>query len=710
MKGIGIGPPAQGFRLLRSLVLLCSWLALARSGSVLAQLSDEDELALAYGDKATVSIATGSRRDLRRAPAVATVITAEDIKAMGAIDLDEALESVPGFHVSHTADRNFSTYSIRGINGNPANPQVLMLQNGIPINTVFRGDKGQAWGSMPLDNIARIEVMRGPGSALYGADAFAGVINIITKTAADTPGTEVGLRGGSFNSKSAWLLHGSKLDELEVAAYLRLGSTDGYRETINADAASRLDRIFGNNASLAPGALQTGHDDIDANLDLGYDQWRLHAGYKLRDKLGLGAGVSYALDPLGSEKSERISADLSWADPWLADNWGLGFTGSYLHYSEEATNYNLYPPGTTFPTGTFPNGMIGSPARWERQLRLSGYATYSGFSGHNLRFGMGHEDLDLYKVRTLKNFLLTPSGPVPTGPLTDYSGIQPHVRTHRRTNDYVYAQDEWSIAQDWTLTAGLRRDNFSDFGGTTNPRLALVWDAALDLTAKLLYGQAFRAPSFTEQYGINPVNNGNPDLKPESIRTLEAAFSWQARKDVQLNLSLFRYAIDDAIRPVPNVLVGTGGTFANIGQQNGYGAELELTWDVMRNLRLSGNYAWQRAIDVATHTEAGYLPRHHLYARADWRFSGDWLLGTQVNWVADRKRPFGDARPEINDYTSVDLTLRSERVVGQWGIAASVRNLFNARILEPTLAPGVAIPDDLPQPRRWFYLQATHAF
>lgn len=682
---------------------------LAGSGHAAAQSTDEDELALAYGDNASVSIATGSRRNLRRAPAVATLITAEDIKAMGATDLDEALESVPGLHVSHTADRNFSTYSIRGINGNPSNPQVLMLQNGIPINTLFRGDKGQAWGSMPVENIARIEVIRGPGSALYGADAFSGVINIITKTAEDIKGGELGVRGGSFNSQSAWMLHGGKLDEIEVAAYLRVGQTDGYRESISADAASRLDRIFGTHASRAPGALQTGHDDVDATLDLGYGKWRARAGYKLRDNLGLGAGVSYALDPVGSERSERFNADLSWIDPRFADNWGLGWSGSYLHYSEDASNYNLFPPGTTFPTGSFPNGMIGSPARWERQLRLSGYATYTGFSGHSLRLGLGHEDLDLYRVRTLKNFLLTPGGPVPTGALSDYSDIQPHITPHRRINDYVYLQDEWSLAPDWSLTAGLRHDNFSDFGGTTNPRLALVWDAALDVTAKLLYGQAFRAPSFTEQYGINPVANGNPALKPESIRTLEAAFSWQARKDAQLNLSLFRYAMDDVIRSVPNAVAGTGATFANTGKQHGHGAELELLWDLMRNLRLTGNYAWQRSIDEATGTDAGYVPHHHLYARADWRFTGDWRLGSQVNWVADRKRAFGDSRADIPDYTSVDLSLRGERIAGQWGLAASVRNLFNARILEPTLAPGTAIPDDLPQPRRWFYLQATHA-
>ncbi|MCK9388762.1 MAG: TonB-dependent receptor [Sulfuritalea sp.] len=708
------------------LKLVCVLGVLACTVANAAQVSEEEELAMAYGDKATVSIATGVRQDLRRAPAVATVITAEDIKATGATGLDEVMETVPGVHVSHTADRYFSTYMFRGIASMTTNPQVLMLQNGVPVNTLYRGDKGEVWGNLPLENLARIEIIRGPGSALYGADALAGVINIITKTAADTPGTEFGLSAGSFNTQSAWVQHGGKLGEVDVAAYLRVGGTDGYNGTIDYDAATRLNQRFGTHTSLAPGSLKTGHDAIDASLDLGYDKWRLRAGYKLRDNLGLGAGVSYALDPVGKEKSERINADVSWSDPQFARNWGLGFNGSYLAYSEEANNYNINPPGIKIGGNTFPNGMIGSPGRWEKQLRVSGYATYSGFAGHSLRFGVGHDDLNLYRVRTMKNFYLDPNTGAPTpdlafngGAVVDYSSRQPHLLPHRRLNDYWYVQDEWNFARDWTLTAGIRRDKFSDFGATTNPRLALVWDATVDLTAKLLYGQAFRAPAFNDQYGVNPTGDGNPNLKPERIRTVEAAFAWQARKDTQVNLSLFQYLQSDTIRAVANAVGTSVQTFQNTGKQDGHGAEFELVWDANRSLRLTGNYSWQVSTDQTTNTDAGYAPHHHVYARADWRFTGNWMLSPQLNWVADRKRAFGDTRPDVPDYTSVDLTLRTERGKGQWSFAASIRNLFDATILEPTLfaapvagrpdIPTSLIPYDLPMPSRSFYLQATYS-
>jgi outer membrane receptor protein involved in Fe transport len=684
---------------------------LSQAPCAFAQSSDEDELALVYGDKSTVSIATGSQQSLRRAPAVATVITAEDIAAMGATDLDEVLETVPGVHVSRNAIGYVPIYTIRGIGGaGPTNPQVLLLQNGVQMTSMYTGDQGNNRGRTPLENIARIEIIRGPGSALYGADAYSGVINIVTKTAADMQGTQVGVRAGTFDTKAAWIQHGSRQGALDVAAYLRVGRSDGFKGSISRDAQSRNDSIFGTSASRAPGPVSTRYESINGNIDLGYGKLRLRAGYVLHDKGGTGAGVSSALDPGSDVKSERVHTDLSWSDPQFASDWAVGSTISYMYHAETAPDgFVLLPAGLRLPTGTFPNGMIGGPNRWEREIRLSAFATYSGFAGHNVRFGVGHDDLDMYKTSTFKNFLLSPAGvPIPTGPVIDYSTIQPHILPQRRKVNYLYAQDEWQFARDWALTAGVRHDRYSDFGGTTNPRVALVWDAALDVTAKLLYGRAFRAPAFNEQYGINPVANGNPSLRPELINTLEAAVSWQARRDLQVNLNVFKYAMKDIIRAVPNAVAGTGSTYNNVGSQDGSGLELELVWDANRDLRLSGNYAYQRSIDGATRQDAGYAPRHQIYTRADWRFASGWLLSPQVNWVADRKRAFGDARPPVSDYTSVDLTLRTNRGKEQWDFAALIRNVFNADIREPSLAPGLAIPNDLPMAGRAFYLQAIY--
>jgi len=670
---------------------------------------DEEDMALYNMSKSTISLATGSQQLLRRAPAVATVITADDIAAMGATDLDQVLETVPGLHVTRAVPTNPPNYILRGIGGGgPSNPQILVLLNGTRMTTDFNGDKGNMWVSFPLTNVARIEVIRGPGSALYGADAFAGVINIITKTVEQMQDLRVGAIAGSFRTLESWLEYGRNDGAVGVAAYLQLGTTAGAGSIIKADAQTLNDSRFGTRASLAPGRMALSHDALDASLELTYKNWRWRNSVKWRNNVGFGAGVNSALDPTHKAQSGNAITDLSWTDHAFAEHWGLGASLSYMMVTEQAPDgIGLFPPGARLGPNLFPDGMIGGPLRWERNLRASAYATYSGWRQHLLRVGVGHDDMYLYKVHTFKNFLLTPAGvPVPSGPVKNYDAIQPHIKPQRRHVDYVYVQDEWQFAPDWTLTAGVRHDRYSDFGGTTNPRFAVVWDASLDVTAKLLHGRAFRSPSFNELFGINPVNNGNANVRPEQISTTEAVVSWQARPDLNLNLSLFRYSMTDIIRTVPNPAPAPGASYQNVGSARGKGGEVELVWDVSRDVRWEAGYAYQRAVDRGARADPGYAPRHHANSRLNWRFGPDWSVSPQLNWVAGRRRAVGDARAPIADYKTVDTTL-THHAAGGWTLSASVRNLFNADAREPSPAPGLTLPFDIPVYARALVVQLS---
>jgi outer membrane cobalamin receptor len=676
--------------------------------------SEEEELAQIYGDKTTISIATGAAQSLRRAPAVATVITAQDIAAMGAADLDEVLETVPGLHVSRSHGAYSPQYFIRGV-ASDFNPQVLMLQNGVPMTTLYVGSRGVIWGGLPVQNIARIEVIRGPGSALYGADAYAGVINIITKGAQDIQGTELGLRAASFNTADAWLQHGGKLGALDLAAFLRVGRSDGFRRTVESDAQTGLDAVFGTRASLAPGPVNTGYRAVDGGLELGYGKWRLHAGFKDRRDVGTGAGIAGALDPVGKMGSRRTVLDTSVNDVDLAPGWRLSASASYLGYVQKlSVPVQLFPPGAF--GGSFPNGVFGSPNTWERQGRLSAAVTYSGWSGHQWRIGVGHDDLNLYRTREFRNFNVITSGPLtgvpvptPGGQLIEAPVADSFLAPHQRRIDYAYVQDEWSFARDWTLTAGVRHDRYSDFGSTTNPRVALVWDASLDLTAKLLYGSAFRAPSFNEQYGVNPVASGNAGIQPETMRTLEAALQWHASRTLQLNFNVFRYAMGDIIKTTPNPAPAPGASFRNAGSQRGSGAEVEWIWDPRRDLRFAGSYAYQRSTDETNRSDAGYAPRHHLNARLDWSFASGAMFSGKLNHVAGRQRVFGDNRPAVADYTTLDLSLRTTLAATGWELSLTLLNALDADVREPSL-PSAGIANDLPMAGRSLSAQASYRF
>ncbi|MBY0578615.1 MAG: TonB-dependent receptor [Burkholderiales bacterium] len=665
-----------------------AFLIFAFIGTAAAQSSEED-LLLAYGDKSNISIATGSSQPITRAPSAATVITSRDIEAMGATDLDQVLESVPGVHVSMQHVAMNPIYSFRGIY-TKENPQVLMLVNGIPITNVFWGDRSQVWGGMPLENVARIEVIRGPGSALYGADAFSGVINVITKDANDVHGTEYGLRAGSFNSRDAWIQHGGKLGTLDAAFYLRAGNTDGSQAILQKDAIG------------VSGPLSTARKAIDARADLSKGAWRFRAAYQKRE-IGIGAGLGGALDPNSRGQASRLYLDLNYDQANWAKNWDVSGVASYYNIREHGNPaYTLVPAGVI---PAFPNGMIGNPGHSEQHPHSSISAFYTGFENHRVRIGTGFEVADLYATTSQQNFTATfaPNGVPPV--MMDVTGNPAVIyeMPHKRTVKYAFAQDEWSLAKDWALTAGVRHDSYSDFGGTTNPRFALVWDAAWNVVVKAMHGTAFRAPSFSELYSINnPVTVGNPNIKPETITTDELAFSWQQTAKLKSNLNLFHYRMRNIILPV-----AATANYQNAGGQTGRGLEWEEIFDATGSLRLTGNYSWQHSIDNASGQDAGMAPHRHLFARSDWRFAPLWQLGATVNYVAGRMREPGDTRPLIPDYTTVGLTLRREKFADNWDARASVTNLFNSNALEPTFK-SAGMYSDLPLPGRALYFQIQH--
>ncbi len=186
---------------------------------------------------------------------------------------------------------------------------------------------------------------------------------------------------------------------------------------------------------------------------------------------------------------------------------------------------------------------------------------------------------------------------------------------------------------------------------------------------------------------------------------MELAFAWQPAGTVQTNLNLFRYQMKDILRFVQNP--DNSFTAQNAGRQHGQGIEVELAWEARTSLRLSGNYAQQRSVDETTNQDAGNAPRHHIYARADWRFMPGWTLNTQLNYIAGRKREPTDTRPAIADYRTVDLTLRNQKRNDGWDFAFTVRNLFDADAREPSPAPGL-IPNDLPLAPREYRFELSH--
>jgi outer membrane cobalamin receptor len=675
------------------------------------------------------TIATGTSKPIFQSAAVTSVITAEQIKSMGATELHEVLETVPGVHASLQENSYDYNYSFRGIR-NTQNSQVLMLLNGTRITTPFNGTL-MSGTELPIEAIQRVEVIRGPGSALYGADAFAGVINIITKNAKDINGKALGARVGDHSTQSGWGQYGAQWAGWDVATSLQYQHTsgDGGR-IVNADTQTLFDSALGTHASHAPGALDTRYETLNGHLNLKRKHWDIGFWAFNSINAGLRAGAAGALDPNGSADGEQYLGDVRFStEDWL-DNWEMMAHASYQQADFQG-QLHLFPDNAVLPIGSdgninttpgksslvlFPYGFNNNLGRIEKIPAIELSTIYKGLRNHILRFGTGFR-YEQFSPRESRNYgpgvidgeklLPPPAVNVKGGALTNVTGTSfVYLPDTHRSIWSLVAQDEWQIAENWQLTAGVRYDDYSDFGGTVNPRVALVWDINEQISSKLLYGKAFRAPNFAEQFTQNnPVVLGNKNLNPETINTFEWALDYRPFSSLRTAVNLYYYKINNLISAEPDPIRQIN-IYKNSGNQDGFGSELEWNWQVSEQWNVMGNYAWQHSTNEKTDQQVTGVPEHHVYAALQWQFMPNWQFQPQINWIGGRTS-LPSYNRKLSDYETIDFTLKGKKLFGHLNVAASLRNAFDTNYYEPA---ALQLPQNLPMPGRSFYLEASVNF
>ena len=712
--------------------LLCLIAAFCLSTPVKAEpslaLQDVEDLLQVYGTEEMVSIASGYKQPVSKAPSIATVITAAQIKDAGLTNIEQVLEMIPGLHVSRAPTRLDPILTMRGF-FSAFSPGMLMMVNGVGIDSLFFGSRFAGF-RMPLNNIERVEVVRGPGSAIYGADAFVGVINIVTKSAQTINGSEAGLRAGSFDTYGAWGQYGGKLaNDTNIAFSTEWHGTRGDKgRIIESDMQTILDGWYGSTATNAPGPLDTRYGQLDSQLELAKDDWKLRFSNSHLMNSGYGPGVSQALNDASRLDSDTSTVDFSYK-LLQTDDWEVDMQASYLYYNGRFW-LEVLPPGTVVSIGsdgnvftagggvaTFTDGLLIQLSGTESHSTLDTSAVYSGLHDHRVRFAAGAS----YKNFTTQESTNFGPGvldganftPVVNGTLTNLTGT-PNIWApdKSRTLKYLSVQDEWTFARDWATTIGARYDQYSDFGGTFNPRMALVWQSDIDLTTKLLYGRAFRPPAFVELYPQNnPVTIGNPNLKPETIDTAELVFDYRSTTRWNTTFNLYKYIARDLIRFMPD---GFGNSIAqNAGGQRGYGFELSGELSLQDDMRLGANTAWVRAEDSATGQRVAEIPTRQAQLWASIRPAANWMLYGKATYVGGRSRIANDPRSPIKDYTLVDLSLRYRQSAAPWEAALLVNNLFDTDAREPSagdpgLPGGSSIPGDYPLAGRSLMLELRY--
>ena len=662
----------------------------------------DDQFGDFYGSEEFISIATGTQQTIDKAPAVASVITAEQIKQSGARNLMEALSMVPGLHISRSSQAMAPKFNFRGITSTYT-PQTLLMLNGVPTTSTVRGDNQIVWGEYPVKGISRIEIIRGPGSALYGADAFAGVINIITKSADDILNTELGAGAGSFDTQNGWFNSSFTQGEFKAGFSIEYLSSDGSDETIEQDAQTPLDALAQQlfelpPVSLAPGQTQLSFESLDISLNAEYEAFKISLSHQERSDVGTGQGIADALDTSGRFSGIKQMFDVVHETDTLASNWKFRSHFNYFKSSQEVEeDIVLLPPGTLF--GSFPQGVIGNPGYKEDATTIEFRGDYSGKENHLFTVGVGYKEQDLYEVTESKNFFPDLS-PNPAGLVDVTDTPEIFIPEFDRNDKFIFIQDIWKIAPDWELTSGLRYDDYSDFGSTINPRVSLVWSTSLKSTTKFLYGRAFRAPSFAELLTVNnPVTLGNPNIEPETIDSIEIAYSYRHSDKHTSSINIFHYTIDDFITFVPDDGAPTA-TAQNVGERTGFGLEAETGFNVQENISIKANYSFVKAEDDLVNDEVGDYPNHQLKAEMLWQINSNWSLLTSAHFIGERERSHFDQREALDGYSDLGIHLYYENNDG-WHLSLAVNNLLDEDIREPSVGPSteggsVNIPNDLP--------------
>lgn len=642
-------------------------------GDVSVKLDDVFDIFDGLLKKQKVKLASGISQSTATAPASTSVITAQDIEAMGARSLEEILETVPGLHVSLSDIRFEPLYDVRGMHS-ANNYEILMMVNGVPIKSVIDGSRG-VWMPPPVQLIQRIEVIRGPGSALYGADAVSGVINIITKTAEDVKGTEIGGRVGSFQTYQTWLLHGSRWNGLDIALSLDYLNTDGHQETIYQDTQTLFDHAAGTHLSQTPGKAYLHRQQLNVHGAVGQEHWQLSFDWSHIPQMGAGLGSTLVISPEENHETDQYQVTALYYHPQFTEHWEVTTRLDYQDSSEVWLSSYLARPGTIQDNEFLPYGSPYNIGLYQRHTRLDLSGQYRGFQNHTFSLGIGYAYLDLHDVSG--SLYANPQEPVMVD--IEKLGLE-LIPENIRQNSYAFIQDNWKIAPDWELTAGIRYDWYSDFDATTNPRLALVWQTMPRLATKLLYSSAFRAPSFAEMYTPqNDILVGNRNLKAETSHSIELAFDYRARDVLNVTLNLFHYQVQDKIL---RRFIGQGANsiymFDNMGTLDGDGIEIENRWKINHKSSVLFNYAYTQ-VKTEGSDEAGNYPHHQIFLRYDWLIGNHWFLDARLNWVADRDRPAGDVRTPLKDYTELDLTFRykdnSQKT--PWEFAIGGRNLLD---------------------------------
>jgi len=644
----------------------------------LLELNIEELMTIEVAD---VSGASKFEQKETDAPSSVSIVTAEDIKRYGYRTLAEILQSVRGFYTSN--DRSYSYAGVRGFSRpGDYNTRLLLIVDGHRIND---GIYNQAFlgTEFPLDVdlIDRVEIIRGPSHSLYGSNAFLGVINVITRSAAELDGLELSGEAGSFHSFK------------ERASYGRQFSSGAQVLLSGTHFSSRGQNLYFKEYD-SPLSHRGRADSCDSREGGNLFATLKHKGFSLQGLFGsrdkdvpTAAYGTVFNDNRTHFKDERAYLDLSYKSDFN-ETTGIKLRAFYDYYSYRGDW--LFDADDNPLTKTAPLTLNRDYAKgewWGSELEF----IKRFLDTHTAVVGTAYTDYFLLKQ---KNYDENPS----------FSYLDDSRSSY---NWAAYLQDSFSLLENRILiSAGLRYDYYSTFGGTTNFRTSLIYKPAGQTAVKLNYGRGFRAPNAYELYysDASETQKSNPDLQPEEIDSYELVLEhyW---KNYRFSLSGYYCSIQDLITlwtdPADGLLV-----FKNLEevQLKGVEFEVERKWSGGIEGRIS--YTWQKSTDEDTGGRLPNSPEHIVKSKLYVPVIGRKLTaGLELQYTSSCESYQGH---RVDDFFVANLTLLSRELWKNLELSGTLYNLFDEDYGTP--AADEHLQNVIPQDGRTFRVKLTYRF
>ncbi len=646
--------------------IICLPSAGAQQASDTPRTRDLSQLSLEELTKIEVSSVTRKDQELFRTPAAVYVITKEDIRNSGARSLPELFRMVPGMQVAQVYANEWAV-SARGFNSRFADKMLVLVDGRSIYSEIY---SGVFWdqNDVLLGDIDRIEVIRGPGGTLWGANAVNGIINIITSKARETAGTRATVESGRIADDGSFRYGGQIGDHVQYRGY---------------------EKYLQRNSLLTDAGLSA-HDEGHTNQGGGRLDWQ-------------------------PDQQDTVTTQ-----------------GDIYRGNEEQHVYEFTPTGAVIATNAVTTSGGYSLARWEHRFISSDLALQGYFNQerHGELAGNGRErsyDLDFqhHLAALHRNDIIWGLGARLT---TDHIFGAPIPFVHNAHRDRLlslFFEDDYSLLPEkLVVTSGFKLQHNSYTGFEIQPDLRAIYTPDLRHAVWGAISRAVRTPSVQDRdlHFLEPepspgplplevLAQGNPAFHSEVVIAYEGGYRQQLGRVLSLDLAGFinhysslRYtpvlAPYVTVTPEPTVIVPT--IYTNSMLARTHGLEAALSWNPAPRLRIQASYGWLNnhsylpGNQPAPEGDLWSTPTNTLDLRSTWSLSRHWALTSSTYSVSRLERPLANGAPSVRGFNRLDsqVTFKLSEAIQ---CSAGGANLLDARHPEFDPGDGYSIRSQVPR-------------